>query len=226
MNKSVYAKILAAQLAVNKVIKTGKNAQQDYKYATEVDMLDAARPALLDAGLAVFASVDSSDVQTMPMENKYGKTVLYSIAKVVMKYTVADIETGETVEAFSHGYAHDTGDKAIYKATTGASKYFFFKFLGIGTTDDPETATGEIEKPTPKQAYKKPQAVASPTAEPTKSDEYLVAIKDIMSEYDIATDEAMQVTGLATLQGLSEEELAAAVSKLDAYGQELRKGAA
>lgn len=37
------------------------------------------------------------------------------------------------------GYAEDKGDKAVYKAITGATKYAFWKCFGLSTGDDPET---------------------------------------------------------------------------------------
>jgi hypothetical protein len=52
-------------------------------------------------------------------------------------------ESGEWVEASAWGEGQDRGDKAVYKAITGARKYGVASALGLATTDDPEDDGGE-----------------------------------------------------------------------------------
>jgi PDZ domain-containing secreted protein len=77
-------------------------------------------------------------------------------AKVLMDYTVVDAESGESVHSRMAGYAEDSNDKALYKAITGANKYFYLKFLGIPTNDDPEADDVNSQRSNGNQAGKKP----------------------------------------------------------------------
>src|SRR5699024_1473369 len=60
------------------------------------------------------------------------------IATVKMKFTFIDGETGEEISIHSIGEGQDAGDKAVYKAITGATKYALMKVFMIPTGDDPE----------------------------------------------------------------------------------------
>ena len=74
-------------------------------------------------------------------------------ASVTVKLTVADAETGESFSVTAPGYAEDwsykdnrpSGDKAIYKALTGATKYAVRSFFCLPSEDDPERTS---HKPT------------------------------------------------------------------------------
>lgn len=50
------------------------------------------------------------------------------------------------------GQGVDSGDKGIYKAITGANKYFIYKLLNLPTGDDPESGnqTDHKTEPAPK----------------------------------------------------------------------------
>jgi hypothetical protein len=53
-------------------------------------------------------------------------------------WTLTDGETGETLSFQSIGTGADSGDKAAYKAATGALKYALLTGFLIPTGDDPE----------------------------------------------------------------------------------------
>lgn len=70
-------------------------------------------------------------------------------------FTLMDIETGYGEETVITGEGLDSGDKAGYKAYTGALKYYLANTFMVATGDDPEkdtptAKTGE-KKATPKQ---------------------------------------------------------------------------
>lgn len=69
--------------------------------------------------------------------------------RVTMMYHLQDIETGYSEVTYHSGEAIDKGDKALYKAKTGALKGYFASTFLVATKDDPER---EEEKP----AHKKP----------------------------------------------------------------------
>lgn len=122
---SIYSKILQVMKEVEKVPKNGYNQFHKYYYATESDLTESIRPILIDAGLAFFATVLE--------QSREGE-----FTKVKMEFTLADTETGETLKSIFWGEGQDKGDKGLYKAYTGATKYFLMKTFLIPTGDDPE----------------------------------------------------------------------------------------
>jgi hypothetical protein len=60
------------------------------------------------------------------------------MARVVMAYTFSDVDSGEELVAKVAGQGLDTGDKAPYKAMTGALKYALLQSFLLSTGDDPE----------------------------------------------------------------------------------------
>lgn len=127
--KGIYGKILAVQKAIDSVPKRGFNAFHKYSYATEADIL-TVKERLNEHGLIILPTTLKEETGFKPD----GK----SWASVTLLFRVVDAETGDAVESQFTGYAEDNFDKAIYKATTGANKYFYLKFFGIATEDDPE----------------------------------------------------------------------------------------
>jgi len=125
----IYQHILQAQKAISSIPKRGFNRYQQYHYATEADIL-SIKDILNENCLVVLPTTLHQETGFKPD----GK----SWASVTLLFRVIDATTGETVESQFTGYAEDSYDKAIYKATTGANKYFYLKFFGIPTEDDPE----------------------------------------------------------------------------------------
>jgi hypothetical protein len=127
--EGLYRKILAVQQAMDAVPKRGYNSYHKYHYATEADIL-TVKETLNANGLVVLPTTLHEETGFKPD----GK----SWASVTLLFRVIDVDSGEHIESQFTGYAEDNFDKAIYKATTGANKYFYLKFFGIATEDDPE----------------------------------------------------------------------------------------
>jgi vesicle coat complex subunit len=148
--KSIFAKIGKVMSAVSRVPKNGYNSFHKYNYATESDLTESIRPILFEAGLAYFSSVLEQE--------RDGE-----FTKVKMEFTLADIESGEVLKSTYWGEGQDKGDKGLYKAYTGATKYFLMKTFLIPTGDDPESdhsndernASGNVEPPKAKAATEK-----------------------------------------------------------------------
>ena len=62
------------------------------------------------------------------------------------------------MKSIHSGIAFDKGDKALYKAKTGALKYFFATTFLVATKDDPERADEETPKRN-NNTYKKQQNI-------------------------------------------------------------------
>jgi hypothetical protein len=60
------------------------------------------------------------------------------MAWLVMAYTFSDVDSGEEIIAKVAGQGLDAGDKAPYKAMTGALKYALLQSFLLATGDDPE----------------------------------------------------------------------------------------
>jgi hypothetical protein len=60
------------------------------------------------------------------------------MARAVMAYTFSDVDSGEEIVAKVAGQGLDSGDKAPYKAMTGALKYALLQSFLLATGDDPE----------------------------------------------------------------------------------------
>lgn len=134
----IYQKISKVMSLVSRVPKNGYNSFHKYQYATETDLTESIRPILQEAELAFFSSVLEQD--------RDGE-----FTKVKMEFTLADLETGEVLKSTYWGEGQDKGDKGLYKAYTGATKYFLMKTFLIPTGDDPE-----LDTPPPKN-YNKQQ---------------------------------------------------------------------
>lgn len=75
-----------------------------------------------------------------------------------IRFTLTDVETGFFEETEITGEGMDKGDKAGYKAYTGALKYYLADTFLVATGDDPEkdspveeANTKTVQKATPKQ---------------------------------------------------------------------------
>lgn len=78
--------------------------------------------------------------------------------RVKLKIKLTDIDTGFYEESISIGEGIDRGDKAIYKARTGAIKYYLADTFLVATGEEPENDSDDIAlklqskaKQTPKQ---------------------------------------------------------------------------
>jgi len=141
---SLHKKIVAIQAKVNSVPKSGYNAHFKYDYASEKDLLDILRPLCAEQGISLIVDCVQFEVDR-------------GWAKVLVKLTLTDAETGESISIQMPGYAEDKADKQLAKAITSAAKYAYWKAFALSTGDDPEKEEDEAPKP----AIKKPGNFAS-----------------------------------------------------------------
>ena len=148
MERKLAAKLAKIMGEVNNVEKNGENKFHGYKYAMEQDMLVAVRKKLSEANIFVTTSVRSVEIRETPKEG--------FLTTIITDHLFTDGETGETLTAASAGQGTDKGDKGVYKAITGATKYFISKNFLIPTGDDPESFDEKRESAgrAPKQAVR------------------------------------------------------------------------
>jgi len=144
-------KMLKVMEAVTRIVKGGNNVTQDYKYVTETDTVAAVRKAMIRAGVMLTMSATASDYQHEYTTKNGSK---FRVVRVNVKVNWIDTETGYTMTEYFDGEGSDSGDKALYKAITGAEKYVLLKTFLIATGDDPER---EDKATDPKPAGKAPE---------------------------------------------------------------------
>ena len=123
---------------VKYIEKRGYNKFHRYNYATESDVSEKVREVLVEQNVMMLPDV--IEHTTREHVNQKGNTEY--IATVKVKFTFIDGETGEELSIHSIGEGQDSGDKAVYKAITGATKYALMKAFMIPTGDDPEADIG------------------------------------------------------------------------------------
>jgi len=128
------------------VPKDGKNDFHNYKYATEATIKRKFREGLINNRLLFSATQE--EVKTVTGQNDKGKET--RITTIKMKFEILDVDSEAGREFICYGTGEDRGDKGLYKAITGAIKYFVFSFTLMPSGDDPEkdnpAETWEAEK--------------------------------------------------------------------------------
>lgn len=123
------------------VTKNGVNTFHNYKYATAEDVLHKVNEALTKNKLATV--VQPNIASFGDVTNLKGNTE--HLATVIVKVSIIDSESGESVDLYGIGSGQDAGDKAVMKAQTAAIKYAYMMSLCIATGDDPEADTNTDE---------------------------------------------------------------------------------
>lgn len=142
IKKSLVVKLAEVMQQVKYIQKRGFNSFHKYKYATESDVAEKVREELAARHIIMIPNVVSQS--NREHTNAKGKTEY--IATVTMEFRFLDGESGEEISFHSVGEGQDAGDKAVYKAITGAQKYALMKAFMIPTGDDPEADNGTDER--------------------------------------------------------------------------------
>jgi ERF superfamily len=130
--KKLAAKLAEIMKEVGYIQKGGTNSAQGYKYVMASQVADAIREKLADKNI-ILVPVGAQVIET-------GRTPSEKQSLLTLKYTwrFIDGDSGETIDFESVGSGADSGDKAPYKAATGALKYALLTAFLIPTGDDPE----------------------------------------------------------------------------------------
>lgn len=131
--------------------RKGKNKYDDYKYFSEAQYKELFTELLADNDLELkFTELDYTCFEGSAKQNNGRMPRL--------RFSLIDCETGFYEETDITGEGMDKGDKAGYKAYTGALKYYLANTFMVATGDDveqespEETANTKVEKKaSPKQ---------------------------------------------------------------------------
>jgi hypothetical protein len=151
-------KLAAVMLSVERVPKRGKNTFHNYDYATEADIVAVVRKELAERHVMLMPAVGA---QTREPVGEKGEQLII----LEMVFTFVDGETGESRSYQWRGAGSDKGDKALYKAMTGAEKYFLLKTFLIPTGDDPEIDSKEDKREVKRRESQITKREVEPTSE-------------------------------------------------------------
>lgn len=134
---------LAAAMGETGYVQKQKASGLNYTFAGEAALIAEIRPALVKHGIVV-----------LPDGVSEFKSELYTTSKgAVMNrvtglyaFIFAHAGSGTTHRVEVAGEASDSGDKASYKAATGAYKYALRQTLMIETGDDPDKQSSEDQQ--------------------------------------------------------------------------------
>lgn len=129
------------------VARDRTNEFDRYKYFSEAGYKKLFTELFSNAGLELTTSIDEVERFTVDGKQNNGRQV-----KVI--FTLSDVETGFAETSTFYGEGFDKGDKGLYKAYTGALKYYLANTFMVATGDDPEVESPEgVEK----EVYKNPE---------------------------------------------------------------------
>lgn len=126
-------KLAEVRRRIGYIQKRGHNERSNYSYVTAADIAGSVGDILAELGVVVIPKLED-----ISYESAVGRGEATRMARVIMAYTFADVDSGEEVVAKVAGQGLDPGDKAPYKAMTGALKYALLQSFLLATGDDPE----------------------------------------------------------------------------------------
>ena len=135
---SLVSKLAEVMAALERLPKLGVNQHFNFRYVTEADVLDSVRAELGRRHVLMLPTL--RDTQFEKVGTKTGSMTFCTLK---VDFTFMDGDTGETLVVSMMGQGTDAGagDKAFYKALSGATKYVILKTFLLSSGDDPETTT-------------------------------------------------------------------------------------
>jgi hypothetical protein len=131
-----------ADIAKAGVGKNATNTQQNFKYRSVDDVMDALSPLLAKHHLLILPSVMEHKLTERMTANQ--KPVLHALLKLTYTF-VCPIDGSTLVVGPIYGESMDSGDKATNKAMATGYKYLCTQTFCIPFTgDDPDAQTHEI----------------------------------------------------------------------------------
>jgi len=190
-------KLAEVRRRIDYVQKRGHNELCNYSYVTAADIAGAIGDLLAELGVVVIPRLEE-----ITYESAAGRGETIRMARVVMAYTFADVDSGEELVAKVAGQGHDPGDKAPYKAMTGALKYALLQSFLLATGDDPED--------------ERPDARSTPanTERPINAEE-LRTLKALLDETGTELERVLTYYKVASLEEMTEATYRRAIEVLN-----------
>lgn len=134
---SLRQKLGEVRRRIGYIQKRGYNERQNYNYVAAADIAGTIGDILAELGVVVIPRLESISYEP------HASGRLERVARVIMSYAFTDEDSGDEIIAKVAGEGLDIGDKASYKAMTGALKYALLQSFLLATGDDPEDERAE-----------------------------------------------------------------------------------
>nr|DAU00036.1 MAG TPA: ERF superfamily protein [Caudoviricetes sp.] len=142
--------------------------------------------------------------------------------RVTLEFKLTDIDTGYSEASQFSGEGFDKGDKGIYKAYTGALKYYLASTFNVATGDDAETESPDGQKTSARtQRVQQNRTQTNPQIRTITAEE-LKRLKNEMEIAEVSEDQLLKVYGVEKLENMTNQNFANA---LDIFDKKKRKKA-
>ena len=141
-NQKFREKIFACGKALTHFEKDGHVAfgNTDYRYPTVENITKKAKEALIANRLLLQPTTRETKLLGR-FPTKQGEQFFYAVD---VEFLLMDLDSNLMVSSIYHGVGSDVGDKAIYKAYSGAFKRFVSEFFQVpGCDEEPESHENE-----------------------------------------------------------------------------------
>ena len=176
--------------------KGAHNDYDNYDYFSEAQYKELFTELFSKHGVELV--IDEADYGTFDGTDKqpFGRVVTLACSLI-------DIDTGYAETSRHTGEGLDRGDKAGYKATTGAIKKFLSSTFLVATKDDPER---EDDKPVSKKTYSKTTTKTTKTVTGNITKGQIAIIKSLFKDSKEELKEMMTPYKKKKIEELSMEE--------------------
>lgn len=185
------------ELANRGVLKRGgKNDFDHYTYFSEAQYKELFTELFANNGLEFKASetevIEIAGTQKQPFAKR-----------VKMEITLTDCDKPEDFETVTtYGEGMDKGDKALFKAKTGALKYYLADNFLVATGDDPEEHSNDAD-----------DSNAPKVEEPKCTKVQIEKINELVMADKINIDKMLEYYGVKTLGELTVKQASQAIAK-------------
>lgn len=216
----ITAALIAAQGKATSVFKAKRNQAQNYNYAGIEEFVEAARPVLSENGLALTFSV----INVVPLDPRTTARGGQMFAMLVNMDATLHHVSGQSLRFSGAGEGVDSGDKATFKAITGARKYLIAQILNLATTDDPEadgapaTRGNGYQQQPPQQQRQAPfpqqrqPETSHERSAPVLPENHQGDAVDAMTDNELAQRAQFLIRELAAIHGKQDAEILTAFS--------------
>jgi hypothetical protein len=163
--KNLFSKLAEIMGLMGNIAKEGFNPNQKYKFVRESDVAAKASELLSERNIFILQSVEETKMEPL-FESRSGSQMFLTTVRMGFQFIDGDSGAKSDIVHF-WGTGADTGDKGIYKAMTGAEKYFLMKTFLISTGDDPE-ADDKVDKESAAKGAKKGAKVSGKASSTAK----------------------------------------------------------
>lgn len=207
--KELAKKLVLAVKAIDAVEKRGKNEKQGYAYVRATDVASTVREVLAEQGIAF--TYDCIDTERWEKVTNSGGTLFFVQLKIAVTFTEQD--SGDSVTVGAIGWGMDSGDKAIYKAMTGALKYALRMNFLIPDELDPENDSDHPTEPRKEVIRQSDNAVAVKPNGSANGNGHTRGQNDTSGENAISEGKAKRFIAIALSNNKTRDEIGEALAQ-------------